>query len=227
MTQKKVFIFLGIAILVAAGISYFRNEQQDTENSMEKEPMAEATPSVAPQASQPFRNREAASPIQARTATPQESAGTETTFVEMRKMFADSNFLKQPSGEVIAKFKSMGFQFAEKKSSNPHTGSRQVLDLETPHKGFTRLQIQYASDASREILEGIRFTVSSHHFESFVNDIVANASSLKPIQQSDAGAVYETSDGYRLWFKVYDEKNPPPQGENSNVMTGGFEPRLN
>jgi hypothetical protein len=76
-------------------------------------------------------------------------------------------------------------------------------------------------------LEGIRFSVSSHHFESFVNDIVGNASNLKPIQNSETGAVYETPNGYRLWLKKSAGKTPSPQGENSDIMTGGFEPLIN
>ncbi len=230
MTRKNIFAFFGLGLLVVASGVYFSNRQQDVpadENSTQEEATENALRNNAnapTQFSPQDENRNASNTAAPTQSSPQENTGTEATFAEMRKMFADRQFLKQPSQDVIAKFKAMGFQFTEKKSSNPHTGNRQILDLSAPHKGFTRLQIQYASDSSQEVLEGIRFTVEPHHFESFVNDIVGNASNLKTVQSNETGAVYETPDGYRLWLKVHSGANPDSQGESSNVMTGGFEP---
>jgi hypothetical protein len=136
----------------------------------------------------------------------------------------DTNTPQLLAADVISKFKAMGFEFTEKKSSNPDTGSRRVLDIAEPQKGFSRMQIQYAEGNGREVLEGIRFTTDPSQLEAMVESAIRENAGVQVQERSASSAFLVRTDGYVIWFRVYDENNPHPDGGPNNVLLGGLEP---
>ncbi len=194
------------------------NQNPGVGNNIEKEPTASD--------SSQFAKNGSSAPSNVASSVHVNSAPLTETSARIVKAFFSEDILKIPSRDVVARFQEMGFNLTDKQSGHPDTGLRTTYNILAPQSGYSRLQVQYVKSNNREVLEGIRFTTHSNQFHAMIEQAVRENPNLKLETKTEDLVIFERGDGYNVWFRAFDEKNPPPQGGDPNVMNGGLEPDL-